>query len=68
MKIQRVMGRRAYPPGVVGMESGQEKGTGGLDPWIRIGIGVQVVREGRTGAAEWIRKNQSGIEIGFEWR
>jgi hypothetical protein len=30
----------AYPPGVVGMESGQEKGTGGRDPWIRTGIGV----------------------------
>jgi hypothetical protein len=40
MKSQRVMGRGAYPPGVVGMESGQEKGTGGLDPWIRTGIGV----------------------------
>jgi hypothetical protein len=33
-------GQAAYPPGVVGMESGQEKGTGGLDPWIRTGIGV----------------------------
>ena len=30
----------AYPPGVVGMERGQEKGTGGRDPWIRTGIGV----------------------------
>jgi hypothetical protein len=29
-----------YPPGVVGMERGQEKGTGGRDPWIRTGIGV----------------------------
>jgi len=32
-------GQAAYPP-VVGMERGQEKGTGGLDPWIRTGIGV----------------------------
>jgi len=45
-------GQAAYPPGVVGMERDQEKGTGGLDPWIRTGIGVYVVREGRTGAAE----------------
>jgi len=33
-------GQAAYPPGVMGMERGEEKGTGGHDPWIRTGIGV----------------------------
>jgi hypothetical protein len=33
-------GQAAYPPGVVGTERGQDKGTGGRDPWIRTGIRV----------------------------
>jgi len=36
------------------------------DPWIRTVIRVQVVREGRIGAAEWVKRNQNGFGIVFE--
>ena len=47
-----------------GKDPRREQGAG--DPMIGTMIGVEGVREGRTGAAEWIKKNQSGFEIFFE--
>jgi hypothetical protein len=35
-------------------------------PWIGIVVRDQIVREGRTGAGQWVKRNQSGFGIVFE--
>jgi hypothetical protein len=47
-----------------GKDPRREQGAG--DPMIGTMIGVEGVREGRTGAAKWVKRNQNGFGIAFE--
>jgi len=66
-RIRGLVGWRRIRTRECGERGGARREQEATDPWMRTVISVEVgVREGRTGAAEWIKKNQSGFGIFFE--